>query len=227
MAMGDEPGLRRSGRSGALLAAARSPVGRLAAFKAALRLEGGQHTSATAREILARYHDVEVGAYSYGECMRLGSFPAGTRVGRFVSTAIGVQLFPSDHPLDHLSMHPYFYASYLGLTERDLIQRRPVTIGHDAWIGAGVIITSGCTSIGVGSVVGAGSIVTADVPDFGIVVGNPARLVRHRFDEPTRARILESRWWERSIDEIAPHLDAMTAPLDVATHPLLAGPGPG
>ena len=227
MAIGDEAGLRRSGRSSALLSAARTPGGRLVAFKTALRLEGGQHTSATARDILARFNDVEVGAYSYGECMRLGSFPAGTRVGRFVSTAIGVQLYPSDHPLDHLSMHPYFYASYLGLTERDLIQRRPVTIGHDAWIGAGVIITSGCTSIGIGSVIGAGSIVTSDVPDFGIVVGNPARLERHRFDEPTRERILDSRWWDHSIDQIAPHLDAMTAPLDVATHPLLAGPGRG
>lgn len=225
MALGDEPGLRRTGTSSALLSAARSPAGRLAAFKTALRLEGGQHTSATARDILARHHDVRVGAYSYGECMRLGSFPAGTRVGRFVSTAIGVQLFPSDHPLDHLSMHPYFYASYLGLTERDLIERRPVTIGHDAWIGAGAIITSGCTSIGIGSVVGAGSIVTSDVPDFGIVVGNPARLVRHRFDEPTCQRILDSGWWEYSIDDIAPHLDAMTAPLDVTSHPLVRGPG--
>ncbi len=227
MAMGDEPGLRRSGSSSALLSAARSPFARLAAFKAALRLEGGQHTSATAREILARHHHVEVGAYSYGECMRLGSFPAGTRVGRFVSTAIGVQLFPANHPLDHLSMHPYFYASYLGLTDCDQIARRPVTIGHDAWIGAGVIITSGCTSIGIGSVVGAGSIVTSDVPDFGIVVGNPARLVRHRFDEPTRQCILESRWWERSIDDIAPHVGTMTSPVDVGTHPLLAGAGHG
>lgn len=50
------------------------------------------------------------------------------------------------------------------------------------------------------------SVVTKDVPDFAIVAGNPARFVRWRFDEETRARILASRWWDYDLSHI-PHRD--------------------
>ena len=55
----------------------------------------------------------------------------------------------------------------------------PVTIGEDVWIGAGAQILGG-VSIGDGAVIGAGSVVTKDVPAFGIVVGNPAKVIRER-----------------------------------------------
>jgi acetyltransferase-like isoleucine patch superfamily enzyme len=53
-------------------------------------------------------------------------------------------------------------------------------IEQDAWIGAGAIILSGVNRIGKGAVIGAGAVVTKDVEDFSIVVGNPARHLRHR-----------------------------------------------
>lgn len=59
------------------------------------------------------------------------------------------------------------------------IERRPVVIGEDVWIGANVIVLPG-RKIGSGAVVGAGSVVTKDVEPFTIVAGNPAKLVRHR-----------------------------------------------
>jgi hypothetical protein len=69
-----------------------------------------------------------------------------------------------------------------------------------------------------------GSVVTKDVPDFAIVAGNPARLIRSRFNEETCAAIRESRWWERSIDECSAFLEQMCRPLgpDPILHPLLA-----
>jgi virginiamycin A acetyltransferase len=70
-----------------------------------------------------------------------------------------------------------------------------VVIGNDAWIGQGVTILSGVT-IGDGSVVAARSVVTKDVPAYGIVAGNPVRLIRQRFDEATIARLLALRWWD-------------------------------
>jgi acetyltransferase-like isoleucine patch superfamily enzyme len=179
-----------------------------------LRLEGGRFYSLTLRQILRHYHGVEVGAYGYGACMEPYSWPSGVTIGRYASVARGVRVFLEDHPLERLSQHPFFHSSTFGWVPEDNIAHGRLEIGHDAWLGAGSIITSKCTRIGIGAVIGAGSIVTKDVPDFAIVAGNPARILRYRFPEEVRQQILESRWWERSIEECARSLDAMTRPID-------------
>jgi acetyltransferase-like isoleucine patch superfamily enzyme len=66
-------------------------------------------------------------------------------------------------------------------------QNEPIQIGRNAWIGARVVVLKGVT-IGDAAVVGAGSVVTNDVPAFAVVAGNPARLVRWRFEGDDRAR---------------------------------------
>jgi tetrahydrodipicolinate N-succinyltransferase len=64
------------------------------------------------------------------------------------------------------------------------------------------MILSGVT-VGHGAVVAARAVVTRDVPPYGIVAGNPARLVRHRFDEGTVAALLEAAWWDLPAAELA------------------------
>ncbi|MDR3704394.1 MAG: CatB-related O-acetyltransferase [Paludibacteraceae bacterium] len=59
-------------------------------------------------------------------------------------------------------------------------EKTPLTIADDVWIGARVIILPGCKEIGEGAIVGAGSVVTKDIPDYAIVGGNPARIIRYR-----------------------------------------------
>jgi len=56
--------------------------------------------------------------------------------------------------------------------------------------------------IGDGAVIGAGSIVTKDVPDFAVVAGNPARIIKYRFSEETQQSIKASRWWDKDIEEL-------------------------
>lgn len=56
----------------------------------------------------------------------------------------------------------------------------PLHIAGDVWIGARVIVLPGCRRIGHGAVIGAGSVVTKDVPDWAIVGGNPAEVIRYR-----------------------------------------------
>ena len=188
------------------------------------RLEGGEMFSATQRAILERYHGVTVGDYSYGECMKPGSLPPGVTVGRYVSIGQGLKVFGRNHPLERLSMHPFFYNSQLGTVAEDTIGGlAPVWIGHDAWIGANAILTPRCRRIGIGAVVGAGAVVTMDVPDFAVVVGNPAKIVKYRFSEEMQATILDSRWWERPLEECLAVLPHMIVPLsNAAEHPLLA-----
>ena len=176
-------------------------------WKLANYFEGGQFYSATMREILKQYFDVEVGAYSYGSCMIPGEFPGGVKVGRFVSVASGVKVFLRNHPYKRLSMHPFFYNSALGYVKQDTITQNKLTIGHDVWLGYGAIITPGCNTIQNGAVIAAGSVVTKNVPAYAVVGGNPAEIIRYRFDEETIAKVEGSHWWEKSINELLPHSD--------------------
>ena len=56
----------------------------------------------------------------------------------------------------------------------------PLYIAGDVWIGARAIVLPGCKRIGHGSIIGAGAVVTKDVPDWAIVGGNPAKVIRYR-----------------------------------------------
>jgi len=192
--------LYRPGRMGRLLG------------KAIRRLEGGGMRSATWRRLLEKRHGVRVGAFSYGPIVDAGRLPRGTRIGRFVSIAEGVRIIRGNHPIEACSTHPYFYAGRFGLVadrgvERD--ERNPLDIGHDAWLGANATILPGCRRIGIGAIVGAGSVVTADVPDFAIVGGVPARPIRYRFAAETRERLLALAWWDRPLAELAARADAI------------------
>lgn len=173
--------------------------------RAALRLEGGAFGTVTVRRLLAEHHGVEVGEYSYGPCLVPGAFPSGVSVGRYVSIAQGVSVIRRNHPSDRLSTHPAFFNRNLRFVAEDEVPFRPLTIGHDAWIGERAIITAGCERIGIGAIVGSAAVVTRDVPDFAIVAGVPAKVLRYRFPEEVRARVLESRWWERDLRELAEH----------------------
>ena len=192
-------------------------------FKFLRRFEGGPGHTATVRELLARDYQVDVGAYSYGDCMIPGAFPPKVIVGRWVSVGPGVRVYNQNHPLDHLSMHPYFYEPSMGVVKENPMPRHTLVIGHDSWLGRNAIVTPGCKRIGVGAVIGAGAVVTKDVDDYAIVGGNPAKLIRYRFPEEVRKILLESRWWERSINEIRQFADEMIKPVDVErwNHPLL------
>lgn len=202
-ATGPSADLRRCRISALLLRLSRLPHSKRLCLNLAFRFEGGQFLSATAREIMARDFGVAIGAYSYGSCFVPGAWPPRVTVGRYVSIAQDVRIFLRHHPVERLSMHPFFYNSKLGYVRKDNIPEGRLSIEHDAWIGERAIITSKCSRIGIGAVVGAGAVVTKDVPDFAIVAGNPARLIRYRFSTTEIEARLASRWWEKQPSELA------------------------
>lgn len=167
------------------------------AFKLLFKLEGGQYRSASVRQLLARDYFVEVDEHSYGECFVPGAFAPSVKVGKYVSIAKDVRVFTQNHPIDRISSHPYFYEKGFGVVESDQLEPATTVIGHDVWIGQGAILLPGCKRVGNGSIIGAGSIVTKDVPDYAIVTGNPAKVIRYRFDEDKIKDLQASCWWDK------------------------------
>ncbi|WP_060981700.1 DapH/DapD/GlmU-related protein [Vibrio splendidus] len=170
-------------------------------------VELGRWTEIADRCVL---NNVQVGDYSYiqNDCNLMF-----TEIGKFTSIAASVRLNPSNHPWWRPTLHHFTYrpGKYrLGGDPSSLDdevfswrEEDKVHVGHDVWIGHGVIVLPGIT-IGNGSIVGAGSVVTKDVPPYSIVVGNPAKVLRPRFDEPSYAERLESlEWWHWDDDKLA------------------------
>jgi acetyltransferase-like isoleucine patch superfamily enzyme len=83
----------------------------------------------------------------------------------------------------------------------DDMDKGVTVIGNDVWIGKGATVLTGLT-VGDGAVVGTRAVVTKSVPPYAIVAGNPARILRYRFDEDIRERLLALRWWDWDDDEI-------------------------
>lgn len=96
------------------------------------------------------------------------------------------------------STHPLFCNPALGAVKKDKVERKTLTIGNDVWIGYGVTILNGCTSIGNGAVIGAGSVVTKNIDAYGIYAGNPARLIHYRFPKQIQDELEKSKWYEES-----------------------------
>jgi virginiamycin A acetyltransferase len=211
LAAGD---LKRSFLSPVLLAASGIGVLEGLCLYLSLKLEGGMAFSLTARLIMQKRYGVTIGALSYGGCFARGSIPPGVRIGRFVSIGSNLKVFRRDRFLNWVSLHPIFFNPLFGFAKKDPIVSSPFVIEHDAWIGERVLVTPGCMRIGLGAVVGAGSVVTKDVPDFALVAGNPARLIRFRFPEEVCERIRRSSWWLLPLPELIKRFPEMSQPLN-------------
>ncbi len=165
----------------------------------------------------------QCGKYSYGP---LCNHRFVESVGAFCSFATGTDVV-ENHPTNYISTHPFLYADsernpalwyrydeykdaawyFVGVEPRGVAGKlSKIKIGNDVWLGRNVIITNGA-NIGNGVIAGAGAVITRDVPDYAIVAGVPARIMRYRYTEEQIEKLNAIAWWTWSDQEIRDRYD--------------------
>ena len=162
---------------------------------------------------LVRDPRIDVGDYTYyddpddpeafeREAVLYAFGPERLVIGRYCAIAAGVRfVMPGANHADlGPSTFPFgIFGEPWAAKTMDLVMSAPsrgdTVVGNDVWLGYQALVLPGVT-IGDGAVVAAASVVAADVPPYAIVGGNPARVIRRRYDEDDVERLLRAAWWD-------------------------------
>ena len=127
-------------------------------------------------------------------------------IGKFCQIASGVEFIMNgaNHKMDSASTFPFYILEHWNQEVppvSELTNKGDTVVGNDVWIGENAKILPG-VHIGDGVIVGLNSVVGSDVEPYSIVVGNPAKPTRKRFDDELIALMLSFKWWDKTVDEI-------------------------
>lgn len=174
-------------------------------------------------------YTTHIGKYSYGPICH--NHELIEKIGNFCSFASGVEVV-RNHEMNFLTTHPMIYAGkanpdynrkycefrneswyFEGVDPHDVVSRRKrIVIGNDVWLGRNVMITNSA-NIGNGVIAGAGAVITKDVPDYAVVVGVPARIIRYRYMPEEIEALNRIQWWNWTDDEIRARYDDFYLPI--------------
>lgn len=130
-------------------------------------------------------------------------------IGKFCAIAAETRfIMTGDHKLDAISTYPFPIFQHgweSAFNIFDLPVKGDIVIGNDVWFGYDCLIKGG-VKIGDGAIIATRAVVVKDVPAYSIVAGNPAKVVKMRFDEHTIKRLLQIAWWNWDIEKINRHL---------------------
>ncbi|WP_297965168.1 CatB-related O-acetyltransferase, partial [uncultured Anaerovibrio sp.] len=145
------------------------------------------------------------GSYVGDASAEYGSTKCHVLIGRYSSIAHRVTFevglnhdyrYATTYPFDDIKIN-----DPVNINHFDEANKNQIVIGNDVWIGCDVIILGG-VHIGNGAVIGAGAVVAKDVPPYSIVVGNPARVIKYRFEPEVIQRLQKIKWWYWPAEQI-------------------------
>jgi Acetyltransferase (isoleucine patch superfamily) len=136
-------------------------------------------------------------------------------IGKFCQIAAGVEFMMNDanHQMNAVSTFPFYTLEGWDMdapAASEMPFKGNTVIGNDVWIGQNAVLLPGVT-IGDGAIIGANSVVGSDVAPYTIVAGNPAKVIRKRFDDELIDLLLQFKWWDKSIDEIDTLIPLLTS----------------
>lgn len=176
-------------------------------------------------------YETKIGRYSYGPICR--NHPYIKQIGAFCSFAPGVE-YVTSHQMNFVTTHTMlswgkdyeeFEKPYEQLKgdrmyfpgacpNRDKLKKQGrAIIGNDVWLGKNVTVINSC-NIGDGVIAGAGAVITKDVPDYAIVVGIPARIVKYRYNFEQINMLKKIAWWDWSDEQILERYDDFYLPIE-------------
>ncbi len=148
-----------------------------------------------------------IGKHTYGKPIILSwDHTAKLKIGNFCSISDNVVIIlggDRDHKYYNVSTYPFhiFLKEFKYLQEESPPIKKDVIIGNDVWIGYGATILSG-VKIGDGAIIGAKAVVSKSVGPYSIVVGNPGKVIKKRFDGETIKKLLKIKWWNFDLKKI-------------------------
>ena len=127
-------------------------------------------------------------------------------IGKFCQIAAGVEFIMNgaNHQMNSVSTFPFYTLEGWDAkapNKEDMPYKGDTLIGNDVWIGQNAVILPG-VHIGDGAIIGANSVVGSNVAPYSIVVGNPAKEIKKRFDDELIALMEKWQWWNKSIEEV-------------------------
>jgi virginiamycin A acetyltransferase len=134
-------------------------------------------------------------------------------IGKFCQFATGVRFVMngSNHAMDGFSTYPFkVFGKSWAAASMNVVSKGDTEIGNDVWIGNSATLMQG-VKIGHGAIIGTNALVTKDVEPYTIVGGNPAKVIRKRFDDNTIDFLLQLAWWDWPMDKIAKNIGVITS----------------
>lgn len=127
-------------------------------------------------------------------------------IGRFCQIAEGVNFIMNgaNHQMNAVSTYPFYILEGWNQEipkQSEMPIKGNTIIGNDVWIGQNATILPG-VHIGNGAIIGLNSVVGSDIPPYSVAVGNPAKVIRKRFDDELIQIMEQLKWWDKSIEEI-------------------------
>lgn len=136
-------------------------------------------------------------------------------IGKFCQIASGVEFIMNgaNHQRNAATTFPFYTLEGWEQTPPsvdDLELKGDTIVGNDVWIGQNSVILPG-VHIGDGAIIGANSVVRDNVEPYSVVIGNPSRILRKRFDDELINLLEEFKWWDKSVEEINSLIPLLTS----------------
>ncbi len=136
-------------------------------------------------------------------------------IGKFCQIAAGVEFMMNDanHQMNAVSTFPFYTLEGWDMETpkaEDTPFKGDTVIGNDVWIGQNALILPG-TRIGDGAIIGANSVIGGNVEPYTVVAGNPAKVIKKRFDGELIDLLEEFKWWDKEVEEINSLIPVLTS----------------